>query len=110
MRLLDCALFPKRRFSSLNFSRCYILFLFQISDGSFFGGGAAAHRRCLDSSLVTNNLLNSDSLTEALKWVIPLEPLKFYWGVLIEELVDGEVTAIDLDLDLASLDLNHNAT
>ena len=110
MRLLDCAISLKRRLSSLFFSRSSILSLFQISDGSFFGGGAAAHRGGLNSLLVANNLLNSDSLTEALERVVPLESLEFHGCVLIEEFVDGEVTATDLDLDLASLDLNHDTT
>ena len=110
MRLLDCAISPKGHLSSPVYCRCSIFCLVQISDCSLFGGGAAAHRRGLNSDLVTNNLLNSDSFTEALEWVIPLEPLKFHWCVLVEELVDREVTATDLDLDLASLDLHHDAT
>ena len=110
MRLLGCAISPKGRLSSPISCRCCIFCLVQLSDSSLFGGGAAAHRRGLNTDLVTNDLLNSDSLAEAFEWVIPLEPLELHWCVLIEELVDGEVTATDLDLDLASLDLHHDAT
>ena len=70
----------------------------------------APDRRRFNASLVTEDLLHSDSLAETLKWIVPLETLELNRSVLVEELVDGEEATSDLDLDLSALNLDHDAT
>ena len=61
-----------------------------------------------DHSL-TQSLLDGHFLTEALQGVPSLQFFELDGGVLIQELVDGEVPTADLDLDLVSFDLDHDS-
>ena len=54
--------------------------------------------------------MDCDLLTKLLQRVVPLDTLELSWGVLVHELVNGEETSADLDLDLATLDLNVHLT
>ena len=79
------------------------------SDGSLFSGRCAAHRRSLNSTLSANDLLHGDTLVETLEWILALETLKLARRVLVQELVDGQVSAAHLDDDFSTLDLDEHA-
>ncbi len=79
------------------------------SDGSLLGRRGAAHRRSFNSALPTNDLLHGNTLVETLKRVFTLEALKLARRVLVQELVNGQVSAAHLDDDLSTLNLNEDA-
>ena len=54
-------------------------------------------------------LLHCYPLCEASEWISAFEFLKLYRCVLVYELVNRQVTTTDLDLDLVSLNFDHNA-
>ena len=58
---------------------------------------------------LTKSLLDGHFLTEALQRVPSLQFFELNGGVLIQELVDGEVPTADLDLDLVSFDFDHDS-
>ena len=59
---------------------------------------------------IADGLLDSDALAEPLQWVLALEFLKLHRRVLIEKLVNREVTTADLDQDLVFLNFDADAT
>ena len=63
-------------------------------------GLLAANRADLNSDLISDDLLDGNSLAEPLEGVSPLKLLELDRSVLVQELVDGEETTADLDLDL----------
>ena len=52
--------------------------------------------------------MHGNLLGEALQRVLSLKLLQFLRGVLVEELVNGEETAADTNLDVVLLDLDHD--
>lgn len=66
----------------------------------------ATDRRRLHATPSGHYLLDSNALVEAPEWVLTLKLLKLHWRVLVQELIDGEITTSDLDQDLAALDLD----
>ena len=72
-------------------------------------GLGATNRRSLNSSTVTNRLLDGNTLAHPLERVLTLKFSELIRSVLVEEFVDGEETTSDLDSDLVALDLNAHA-
>ncbi len=54
--------------------------------------------------------MDSNFFAESLQRISPLELLQFLRSVLVQKLIDGEVTASDLDHDLVSGDFDVDAT
>ena len=44
--------------------------------------------------------MNCHLLAPSLKWILSLQLLEFDWGILIKELINGEVTSTNTDVDL----------
>ena len=65
-------------------------------------------RRRFDSNTVAYRFLDSYLISQSLEWISSFELGQFFWSVLIEELIDRQVAATDLDLDLASLHPDHD--
>ena len=53
--------------------------------------------------------MNGYFLTESLKWVFSLQLLKLDWGVLVQELINGEISSSDSDLDVVLLHLHSDS-
>jgi hypothetical protein len=67
-------------------------------------GGRLSQRRCLAHLLPDDRLLHGDLLRELLQRVLALQLLQLGRGVLVQELVDREVTTTDTDVDLVLVD------
>ena len=76
----------------------------------FGGRRLSAYGGCLNTHLVTESLLDSNLLTESLEWILTLQLLELLRRVLVQELIDGEETTSNLDVDLFTVDLNHDTT
>ena len=63
---------------------------------------------CGADNPLTERLLDGDLLAESLKWVSSFQLFKLDGRVLVQELVDGEVAAADLDLNLVTFNLDHD--
>ena len=70
----------------------------------------SAYGGCLNTHFVTESLLDSNLLTESLEWILTLKLLELLRRVLVQELIDGEETTSNLDVDLITVDLNHDTT
>ena len=73
------------------------------SDGRLFG---ATDGRGFSNTCVHDSLLNCNFLAESLERIVALEFLKLNRRVLVEELVDGQVTTANTNLDVVLLDLD----
>lgn len=81
-----------------------------MSDSDFLSrGGLSTNRRCLNTNLVSKNLLDRYFLAKAFKGVLALQLFKLLRGVLVEELVNGEETSTDFDVNLLTINLDHHA-
>ena len=60
------------------------------------------------SDSLPDKFLNCDFFAESLQRVHPVQFFKLSRSVLIQELVDGEEATTDLDLDLSTLDFDHD--
>ena len=71
--------------------------------------GASRDWRRFPCDLVDDGLLHSDLFTESLDGVLPIQLLQFCWRVLVDELVNGKVTATYSDLNVVLFDFDGNA-
>ena len=49
-----------------------------------------------------NRLLQSDTIRHAAHWIFAIKLFELSWSVLVEELIEGEVTSTNLDLNLVT--------
>jgi len=84
--------------------------LLLLLDGTLLWGRLWADWGRFLTSVRCDDLLDGHSLSEAFQRVSSFQLLELNGRVLIQELIDGEVASTDLDLDLVSLHLDHDAS
>ena len=78
--------------------------------GASSTGRVASNRLVLVDSHVLNGRLDGNLLGHALQGVLALELLQLLRRVLLEELINGEVTATNTNLDAVTLNLDLHAS
>ena len=87
---------------------CFNGFL-KLFDWRFRRGLGATDRGSFDPSTATNYFLDCDTFIKSLNRIFALQFCQLFWRILVQELIDGEISTADFNCNLISLNLDSDS-